>query len=124
MQLTEDRLEPMRIARTNFDREESRRDRRYAMPSLLVEIGGQEYVSDNWSLGGFLLSGKLPFAIGSVVSGTLHVDSSGGAVFAAKVARKDERTGTTGFHFRDMAGEVMSKLDRALARRLVSRRRP
>jgi PilZ domain-containing protein len=124
MQLTGYMPEAMRIARTNFDREESRRDRRYALPSLLVEIGGKEYVSDNWSLGGFLLSGKLPFAIGSVVSGTLYVDSSGGAVFAAKVARKDEKTGTTGFHFRDMAAEVMSKLDRALARRLVSRRRP
>jgi hypothetical protein len=114
----------MRTARTNFDREESRRDRRYALPSLLVEIGGQEYVSDNWSLGGFLLSGKLPFVVGTVVAGTLHVDSSGGAVFAAEVARKDEKSGTMGFHFRDMTGTAMTKLDRALARRLVSGRRP
>jgi hypothetical protein len=114
----------MRIARTNFDREESRRDRRYALPSLLVEIGGQEYVSDNWSLGGFLLKGELPFALGRVVAGTLHVDSSGGAVFAAEVARKDEKTGTMGFRFQDMTSTTMTKLDRALARRLVSRRRP
>ena len=114
----------MRTARTNFDREESRRNRRYALPSLRVEIDGEEYVSDNWSLGGFLLSGKLPFAIGAVVCGTLHVDSGGGAVFAAKVARKDEKTGTMGFQFRDMTASAMTKLDRALARRLVSRRRP
>jgi hypothetical protein len=114
----------MRTARTNFDREESRRDRRYALPSLLVEIGGQEYVSDNWSLGGFLLSGELPFVVGTVVAGTLHVDSSGGAVFAAEVARKDEKTGTMGFQFRDITATAMTKLDRALARRLVSRRRP
>lgn len=111
----------MRTARTNFDRQESRRDRRYALPSLLVIIGEQEYISDNWSLGGFLLSAKLPLAIGAVVTGILHVDRDGGIGFEAQLVRKDE--GVLGFHFQNMTPTALTRLDRALARRLLSRRR-
>ena len=35
----------MRIARTNFDRQEARRDRRYALPPLTVVIGGREFAT-------------------------------------------------------------------------------
>jgi hypothetical protein len=111
----------MRIARTNFDRQESRRDRRYALPSLLVIIGEQEYISDNWSLGGFLLSAKLSLAIGAVVKGILHVDRQGGVGFEARLVRKDE--GVLGFQFRNMTPAALTRRDRALARRLLSRRR-
>jgi hypothetical protein len=114
----------MRIARTNFDRQESRRDRRYALPSLVAVIEGQEHVSDNWSLGGFVLTGKMAHKIGAIVVGKLHVDSTGGVAFTAEVVRKDEESGIIGFQFRDLTPVAMTKLDRALARRLVSRRRP
>jgi hypothetical protein len=113
----------MRITSTNFDRQESRRDRRYAQPSLLAIIDGQEYVSDNWSLGGFHLSAKLSLAAGATVTGTMHVDGSDGFVFTAVVVRKDDAAGTLAFHFRDLTPLAMTRLDRALARRLVSRRR-
>lgn len=111
----------MRTSRTNFDRQESRRDRRYALPSLLVVIGEQEYISDNWSLGGFLLSATLPLDVGAVVNGILHVDRKGGVGFEAQVVRKEEAI--LGFRFQNMTPAALTKLDRALARRLLSRRR-
>ncbi len=114
----------MRVVRTNFDREESRRDRRYALPYLMVVIDGREYTSNNWSLGGFHLTAELPGEIGSLVSGTMHIESSDGFAFTAQLVRREEETGTVAFHFRDMTPLDMTKLDRALARRLVSRRRP
>ena len=42
-----------RIVRTNFDREESRRDRRQSMPPIVLRIAEREYAAVNWSLGGF-----------------------------------------------------------------------
>jgi PilZ domain-containing protein len=114
----------MRIARTNFDRQEARRDRRYALPPLKVVIGGREFASDNWSLGGFQLTTDLPLLVGAVVSGTLHVDGSDGFEFTAQVVRKEEGSGALGFRFEELTPLAMTKLDRALARRLVSRRRP
>ncbi len=113
----------MRIARTNFDRQEHRRDRRYALPPLTVIIDELEYVTDNWSLGGFQLTGELPFAVGAVVAGTLHIDGSDGFEFNAEIVRKDAAAGSFGFQFRELTPLAMTKLDRALARRLVSRRR-
>ena len=112
----------MRIARTNFDRQEMRRDRRYALPPLTVIIGDQDYVSDNWSLGGFQLTGALPFAVGDVIAGTLHIDGSDGFGFTASVVRRDEAAGSLGFRFQELTPLAMTKLDRALARRLVPRR--
>jgi len=114
----------MRIARTNFDRQEARRDRRYAVPPLTVTIADQSYLSDNWSLGGFQLSGALALAVGDVISGTLQVDGSDGFAFSGSVVRKDKDAGTLGFRFQDLTPQAMTKLDRALARRLTPRRRP
>jgi hypothetical protein len=112
----------MRIARTNFDRQESRRDRRYALPTLTIAIGTQEYTLDNWSLGGFQLTAALPLAVGDVVTGMLRVDGSAPLPFAASVVRKDEPAGALGFHFKELSPPALTMLDRALARRLVSRR--
>ncbi|MGO8914900.1 MAG: PilZ domain-containing protein [Stellaceae bacterium] len=113
----------MRIARTNFDRQESRRDRRYALPPLTVTIGGQDYVTDNWSLGGFQLTSGLPLEVGAVVTGTLQIDGSDGFAFSASVVRQEAATGARGFRFQELTPLAVTKLDRALARRLVPRRR-
>lgn len=112
----------MRIARTNFDRHEQRRDRRYALPPLTVIIDNQDYLSDNWSLGGFHLTCALLLEVGTVIAGTLHVDGSDGFAFTASVVRKDVAAGTLAFHFRELTPLAVTKLDRALARRLVARR--
>lgn len=114
----------MRTLRTNFDRQESRRDRRYALPILKVTMGGEEHLSDNWSLGGFMLTGPLGLEVGATVSGTVKIEGSDGFAFTAEVVRKEPDTGSFGFHFRDMTPLAVSTLDRALARRLVSRKRP
>jgi hypothetical protein len=113
----------MRIARTNFDRQEQRRDRRYALPPLTIVIGRETYASDNWSLGGFQITGDLPVVLGAMVTGTLHIDGSDGFDFTAEVVRKEADTGSLGFRFHELTPLAITRLDRALARRLVSRRR-
>jgi hypothetical protein len=113
----------MRIARTNFDRQESRRDRRYALP-LTITIGHQDYLCDNWSLGGFQLSAALAVTVGDVVTGTLRLEGGEPLPFTASVVRKDEPGGSFAFHFQELSPLALTVLDRALARRLVSRRRP
>jgi PilZ domain len=114
----------MRIARTNFDRQESRRDRRYALPTLTIAIGDQDYPSDNWSLGGFQLSAPLALTVGDVVTGTLRLEGGEPLAFTALVVRQDEPAGSFGFRFQELSPLAVTMLDRALARRLVSRRRP
>jgi hypothetical protein len=113
----------MRIARTNFDRQEQRRDRRYALPPLTIVIGGEKYASDNWSLGGFQITGDLPVVLGAMVTGSLHIDGSDGFDFTAELVRKEAETGSLGFRFHELTPLAITRLDRALARRLVSRRR-
>lgn len=113
----------MRTIRTNFDRQESRRDRRYAAPFLTVLMNEQEFTSDNWSLGGFQLTTKMALDLGAVVKGALRIDGSGGFEFTALVVRKDKDAGTLGFQFREMTPQAITRLDRALARRLVAARR-
>ena len=112
----------MRTSRTNFDRQEARRDRRYAQPLLNVAIDGQDYVSDNWSLGGFHLTAKLPIEAGTIVTGILRINGADGFPFTAAVVRKDDAGGAVAFRFHDLSPLAVSKLDRALARRLVRRR--
>jgi hypothetical protein len=116
----------MRTLRTNFSRLESRRDRRYAIPPLVVSIDGHDYISDNWSLGGFHLTGELAHAVDEVVTGTFKVDSDKGPKvfdFSAKVVRHEEVGGKIAFHFEGLSGDAVTALDRALARRLGPRRR-
>jgi hypothetical protein len=112
----------MRTSRTNFDRQEARRDRRYAQPFLNVAIDGQDYVSDNWSLGGFHLTAKLPVEAGTTVTGMLRVDGADAFPFTAVVVRKDRASDAVAFRFQNLSPLAVSKLDRALARRLVRRR--
>jgi hypothetical protein len=113
----------MRIARTNFDRQEHRRDRRYALPPLTIALGEREYATDNWSLGGFQLTAALPLAVGAMINGTFRVDGGDEFGFAAELVRKDEAAGSLGFRFHELSPAALTRLDRALARRLVSRRR-
>ena len=112
----------MRTSRTNFDRLEARRDRRYAQPLLTVAIDGQDYASDNWSLGGFQLTAKLPGEPGTLVTGMLRIEGADGFSFSAAVVRRDEETGVIAFRFHNLSPLAVGKLDRALARRLIRRR--
>ncbi len=113
----------MRTIRTNFDRQEARRDRRYALP-LVVSFGGQQYTSNNWSLGGFQVTSDHAFDIGAVVNGTLQIDSNESLTFSALLVRKDSENRTLGFQFKELGPRAVEKLDRAIARRLMGRKRP
>ena len=57
--------------RTNFDRHELRRDRRYRLPPITVTLAEIESVTVNWSLGGFLLDGGSDIAVGTVLAGRI-----------------------------------------------------
>jgi len=93
------------------------------LPPLTVTIADQSYPSDNWSLGGFQLTGVPGLSVGDVVSGTLKVDDGDAFAFTASVVRKDAGAGTLGFQFQELTPQAMTRLDRALARRLSPRRR-
>ncbi len=113
----------MRTIRTNFDRQELRRDRRYAVPPLTVRLGAAEFISTNWSLGGFLLAGEMTIEIGAKVAGSLSIDGRTSYEFAAELVRRDGELGTWGFHFLELSPAALSALDRALARRLAGGRK-
>ena len=75
----------------------------------------------NSSIGGFHLTAKLPVEAGTIVSGILRVDGADGFPFTAVVVRKDDASDAVGFRFQNLSPLAVSKLDRALARRLVRR---
>jgi hypothetical protein len=110
----------MRVLRTNFDRSEMRRDRRYAAPVFDVEIGGGRFRSINWSLGGLLLDGLIEGAEASGrVRGTLGVAGGRETLrFAAAVVRRDPATNQSALHFHEIGERGIDFLDSAAARRL------
>jgi hypothetical protein len=111
----------MRVIRTNFDRHEVRRDRRYPLPPLVIAIDGVEYSTVNWSLGGFLISGFNKDAEhGKKLTGTLCLlDRPESIDFAGTVVRIDEpEPGLLAVQFTDLGDRGMSILDRIIARRL------
>jgi hypothetical protein len=115
----------LRTLRTNFDRNEQRRDRRYPLPAMIVTLEGrpQEEVV-NWSLGGFLLPAGLPLEPGAAVSGTLRLPP-GDEVFAftAELVRRETAPDALAFRFLEQDARLLDALDRALVRRVAGRGR-
>jgi hypothetical protein len=104
--------------RTNFDRDEARRDRRYLLP-VVVAFDGVEYTVANWSLGGFLVEGTV-FAA-SRFDGVLTSPGQGASFdFTAEVARRNAEG--TGFRFIERSPELFAALDRLIAHRLAGRK--
>jgi hypothetical protein len=114
----------MKTIRVSYDRQEDRRDRRYPLPPLTVSIGDANYVTVNWSLGGFLLAGFTgSVAVGQKLSGELRVQDRAEPVeFSAMVVRVDEPgPGNLAAQFVDLDDRTVTLLDRAIARRLFRR---
>lgn len=120
----------MKTIRTNFDRDELRRDRRYPLPPLRVtfaprEVPG-EFETANWSLGGFALAPQedrpLPsLALGATVAGTLiPYAMTEFYPFAAEVVRRDGDG--LGFQFVEKSDALIGVLDRALSNRMFRKR--
>src|SRR5262245_28326626 len=111
----------LKTIRINFDRHEARRDRRYPLPPITVTLEAGDYVTSNWSLGGFLLPPNLEPALdlasGTAVSGKATMpDGTATHAFSAEVVRCD--ADGTGFRFVEPSMELVGALDRAIASRL------
>ena len=111
----------LKTQRVNFDRHETRRDRRYPLPPITVTLASGSYTTSNWSLGGFLLPPGTQHARGASVSGEATMpDGRTSHGFSAEVVRRD--ADGTGFRFTAPSEALVGALDRAIAHRLFRRR--
>ncbi len=111
-----------KLIRTNFDRHEQRRDRRYARPEISVTIGGARYSVLDWSLGGFQPLGGPQIAVGQQVSGAVTIAGHDQSLaFTAEAVHRNGRNGL-GFRFIGRSQSLINALDRALIARLMGRR--
>src|ERR1700730_13742270 len=102
---------PTRTTRISFDPREDRRDRRYPLPPVSITIDGVEYVTVNWSLGGFLLSGfDAPAERAQRIAGKLQVSKNVAPVdFTGAVVRVDEpEKGNLAVRFIDLDEATMT----------------
>ena len=111
----------MKTTRVSYDRREDRRDRRYPLPPLTIDLDVAEYTTVNWSLGGFLLGGYTGSAYpGQNLAGKLKLNESTEPVeFTGVVVRVDEPgPGNLAVQFTELDERIMTLLERAIARRL------
>jgi PilZ domain len=113
----------LKTIRTNFDRREMRRDRRYPAPRITVTLGDSIFEVLDWSLGGFQTVEGPAVAIGEQVAGTIQIEGYQATYdFAAEAVRSIEANHGVGFHFIELSPELVTALDRAALRRFVGRR--
>lgn len=113
----------LKTIRTNFDRREMRRDRRYPLPRIAVTIGTARFEVQDWSLGGFQTIEGPSVAIGKEVSGTLQIVGQDATYdFVAEAVRSITANHGIGFRFVELSPQLVTALDRAALRRFVGRR--
>jgi PilZ domain len=111
----------MKSIRVSYDRYNGRRDRRHPLPPLTVAAHSAEYVTVNWSLGGFLIAGHSgALAPGERFTGTVRVNADTAPVeFTAVVVRVDEpEPGNVACQFTDIDDRLVTLLERAITRRM------
>lgn len=110
----------MTNARNKLDRAESRRQRRYATPTLELIVECELFRPVDWSAGGAHLDRVCEgVSVGSPVEGWITLPESKHAFsFSGEVLRTDAVTGNTVLRFDDIDAEIAEFLDRAVARRL------
>jgi hypothetical protein len=111
----------MTSKRVSYFPQEDRRDRRYPLPTLIISIGGIEYGTINWSLGGFLITGFDRKAVrGQSITGMLRaVNQPQGLPFVATVVRTgDPEPDCLAAKFEDLGELGISMLERIITRRL------
>lgn len=112
----------LKTIRTNFDIDEKRRDRRYPLP-VVVSLGGIDYTTVNWSLGGFLIADAPNLRVGGMFRGRLRLAHLTRTYdFTAQVLRRDREAGTLAFCFVECSPPMLAALDRALAERMAGQR--
>ena len=97
-------------------RNERRRDKRLSMPPLSVSFDGGSYGTDDWSLGGVLVSDYYgPAAPGDEVEGTVQIlADSTSHPFRAVVVRRDSAAGQLALNFIELSDSAFSLLESAL----------
>jgi hypothetical protein len=111
----------MKTKRVSYYPQEDRRDRRYPLPALIITIGGVEYNTVNWSLGGFLITGfDRKVVPGQTITGMLRViDKPDTLPFCATVVRcGDPAPDHLAAKFEDLGEVGISMLERIITRRL------
>jgi hypothetical protein len=109
----------LKTIRTNFDREELRRDRRYPMPLITVSLAGLDYATANWSLGGFRLENGPQFSAGEAIAGLIRLADASEYPFTAAAVRSD--ADGAGFQFTELSLALVGALDRVASGRLRRR---
>lgn len=113
----------LRTIRTNFDRREMRRDRRYPLPPMLVRFAQDEYETVNWSLSGFLLGGGPAVEIGRRLAATIRITNSEKRFnVTAEAVRHDPDAEGVAFRFVEPPEDLVDVLDHAIAARMFGRR--
>ncbi len=111
-----------KLIRTNFDRHETRRDRRYVSPRITVCIAGIDHMIHDWSLGGFQACNGLSLPRGSQISGSVRIAGNVATYpFAAEAVRSDAQRQAVGFRFVDVSPSLWRALERAVVARMVGR---
>jgi len=110
-----------KLIRTNFDRHEMRRDRRYCSPAITVRVAGIDHPVRDWSLTGFRPACGMRVERGGRIAGALRIAASGAVhPFAAEAVRGDAQ-GVTAFRFVECSGSLARALERAVVARMAGR---
>lgn len=111
-----------KLIRTNFDRQEHRRDKRTVSPAITVTIGTERYAVVDWSLGGFKPVDGPKIPLGQQVTGSVTITGRDESYpFTAEAVHFEGTTGQ-GFRFVERSQSLINALDRALVARLMGRR--
>ena len=108
---------PFKNSHISIGRVESRRDRRYPVPPLVVRITERDYAAVNWSLGGFQIDASgLAVSVGDGVEGVLHmVEVDRSCSFVAEIIWIRSETGAVGAKFTALAPNAVELLDGYMA---------
>lgn len=110
-----------KLIRTNFDRHEMRRDRRYVAPAITVRVAGADHPIRDWSLSGFRPACGMRVERGRQIAGALRIGASDKVhPFTAEAVRGDAQ-GAVGFRFLECAPGMARALEKAVVARMAGR---
>jgi hypothetical protein len=112
-----------KLIRTNFSRNEMRRDRRYLAPAITLTVRGVDYQVRDWSLGGFRARRALCLPLRGQITGQVRIERRREAYsFTAEAVRDDANAEAVGFRFVALSPSLSHALDRAIAWRVAGLR--
>jgi len=114
----------LRTTSISLTGQESRRDRRYAAPPVLVSLGGDVFAARNWSLGGLLLDAGPAVTVGCRFEAEIQVEGRDDRfLITAEALRRDRHSGSLACRFVEKSPDLVTALDRAIAARFLRARR-